>query len=175
MLLDKLYHAEIRENVRRNNHELLESHTATGVGATVQDVHERNGQNVGLLSASQVGDVSVERDTLLSSSGLSDGHGDTENSVGTELSLVLGSIELVEESIDSGLVLDVNVLLDQSGGDLVVDVGNGLGDTLAAPLALVTIAELASLVGAGGGTGGDNGAVKASLGDDIDLDGRVTL
>jgi len=168
-------HVGTRENVRRNDHELLESHTTTSVGATVQDVHEGNGQNVGLLGAGQVGDVSVERDTLLSGGGLSNGHGDTEDGVGTELSLVLGSIELVEESVDSGLVLDVDVLLDQSRGDLVVDVGNGLGDTLAAPLALVTIAELASLVGTGGGTGGDDGAVKASLGDDIDLDGGVTL
>lgn len=175
MLLDRLYEAGTRENVRRNDHELLESHAATSVGATVQDVHEGNGQNVGLLGAGQVGDVSVERDTLLSGGGLSNGHGDTEDGVGTELSLVLGSIELVEESIDSGLVLDVDVLLDQSRGDLVVDVGNGLGDTLAAPLALVTVAELASLVGTGGGTGGNDGAVKASLGDDIDLDGGVTL
>jgi hypothetical protein len=145
------------------------------VGATVQDVHERNGENVGLLGASQVGDVSVERDTLLSSSGLSNGHGDTENGIGTKLSLVLGSIELVEESIDGGLVLDVELLLDQGRCDLLVDVGNGLGNTLTAPLALVTIAKLASLVGTGRGTGGDDGAVEASLGDDIDLDGGVTL
>ena len=145
------------------------------MGATVEDVHEGNRQNVGLLGASQVGDVSVERDTLLGGGGLSNGHGDTEDGVGTKLSLVLGSIELVEESVDGGLVLDVDVLLDQSRGDLLVDVGNGLGDTLAAPLALVTIAELASLVGAGGGAGGDDGAVKASLGDDVDLDGGVTL
>jgi hypothetical protein len=174
-LLDKLYNSKTRKNVRRDDHELLESHAATSVGATVQDVHERNGQNVRLLGAGQVRDVSVERDTLLSGGGLSNGHGDTENGVGTELSLVLGSIELVEESIDSGLVLDVDVLLDQSRSDLVVDVGNGLEDTLAAPLALVTIAELASLVGTGRGTGGDDGAVKASLGDNIDLDGGVTL
>lgn len=162
-------------DLRGNNHELLESHAATGVGTTVQDVHERNGQNVGLLGASQVGDVSVERDTLLGGSGLSNSHGDTEDGVGTKLSLVLGSIELVEESVDGGLVLDVDVLLDQSRSDLLVDVGNGLGDTLATPLALVSIAELASLVGAGGGTGGDDGAVKASLGDNVDLDGGVTL
>ena len=165
----------IGEDVRRNDHELLESHAATGVGATVKDVHEGNGQNVGLLGTSQVGDVSVEGDTLLGGGGLSDGHGDTEDGVGTKLSLVLGSIELVEESVDSGLVLDVDVLLDQSRGDLLVDVGNSLGHTLTTPLALVTIAELASLVGAGGGTGGDDGAVEASLGDDIDLDGGVTL
>ena len=162
-------------NLPGNDHELLESHAATSVGATVEDVHEGDGQDVGLLGASQVGDVSVERDTLLGGSGLGNGHGDTEDGVGTKLSLVLGSIKLVEESVDGGLVLDVDVLLDQSRGDLLVDVGNGLGDTLATPLALVTIAELASLVGAGGGAGGDDGAVKASLGDDVDLDGGVTL
>lgn len=165
----------VGENVRRNDHELLESHAATSVGATVQDVHEGNRENVGLLSASKVGDVSVERDTLLGSGSLGNSHGDTEDGVGTKFSLVLGSIKLVEESVNGGLVLDVELLLDQSRGDLLVDVGNGLGDTLTTPLALVTIAELASLVGTGGSTGGDDGAVKASLGDDVDLDGGVTL
>lgn len=145
------------------------------MGATVEHVHEGNGQNVGLLGAGQVGDVGVERNALLSSSGLSNGHGDTKDGVGTELGLVLGSIKLDQESVDGGLVLDVELLLDQSRGDLVVDVGNSLGHTLATPLGLITIAELASLVGTGGGTGRNNGAVEASLGDDIDLDGRVTL
>jgi hypothetical protein len=134
-----------------------------------------NGQNVGLLGAGQVGDVSVERDTLLGSGGLSNGHGDTEDGVGAELGLVLGAIELVQESINGGLVLDVESLLDQSGGNLLVDVGDSLGHTLASPLGLVSIAEFAGLVRASGGTGGDDGAVKASLGDDVDLDGGVTL
>jgi hypothetical protein len=134
-----------------------------------------NGQNIGLLGAGQVGDVSVQRNTLLGSGSLGNGHGDTEDGVGAELGLVLGAIELVQEGIDSGLVLDVESLLDQSRGNLLVDVGDSLGDTLASPLGLVAIAELAGLVGASGGTGGDNGAVKASLGDNVDLDGGVTL
>lgn len=46
--------------------------------------------------------------------------------------------------------------------------------TLATPLALVAIAELARLVGAGGCAGGHNGAVQAGFGDDVDLDGGVT-
>lgn len=41
-------------------------------------------------------------------------------------------------------------------------------------LTLVTIAELAGLVGTGGGTGRHNGAVQAGLADEVDLDGRVT-
>lgn len=45
--------------------------------------------------------------------------------------------------------------------------------TLATPLALVAIAELASLVGTGGSTGRNDGAVEASLGDNVDLNGRA--
>lgn len=133
------------------------------------------GQNVGLLGAGQVGDVGVERDTLLGSGGLCDGHGDTEDGVGTQLFLVLGAIELVQEGIDSGLVLDVDSLLDECGRNGVVHVGNGLGDTLTAPLGLVSIAELAGFVGASGRAGGDDGAVQAGLGDNVDLNGRVAL
>jgi len=46
--------------------------------------------------------------------------------------------------------------------------------TLASPLALVTITELAGLVGAGRGTRGDDGAVETGLGDNVDLDGGVS-
>jgi hypothetical protein len=132
-----------------------------------------NWENVGLLGASQVGDVCVERDTLLSCGGLCDGHGHTENGVRAELLLVLGAIKLVQESIDGGLVLDIDRLLDEGGRNDVVDVANGLGHTLTTPLGLVSIAELAGLVGASGRAGGDNGAVQAGLGDNVDLDGRV--
>ena len=117
----------------------------------------------------------VERDTLLGGCCLCDGHGHTKDGVGAQLLLVLGAIELVQEGVNSGLVLDVDLLLDQSWGNGVVDVGDSLGDTLTTPLGLVSIAELAGLVGASGGTGGDNGAVEASLGDDVNLDGGVTL
>jgi len=98
------------------------------VRATVEHVHEGHGQNVGLLGAGEVGDVSVERDALLSSGSLGDGHGDTEDGVGTELGLVLRAVKLVEEVVDGGLVLDVEVLLDEGRGDHIVDVGDGLGD-----------------------------------------------
>jgi hypothetical protein len=132
-------------------------------------------KNVGLLGAGQVGDVCVERDTLLGSSGLCNGHGNTENGVGTELLLVLSAIELVEEGIDGGLVLDIDLLLDEGGGNGVVDVGDSLGHTLTAPLGLVSITEFAGLVGASGGTGRNDGTVQAGLGDNVNLDSWVAL
>jgi hypothetical protein len=157
----------LRQNLRRNDHELLESETATSVGATVEDVHEGNGKNVRLLGAGKVGDVSVKGDTLLGSGGLSDGHGDTEDGVGTELGLVGGTIKLDHEVVNGALVLDIEVLLDEGGTEGLVDVSDSLGDTLAAPLGLVAITELAGLVGTGRGTGGDDGTVETGLGDYI--------
>ena len=46
--------------------------------------------------------------------------------------------------------------------------------TLSEPLLLVSVAELAGLMLAGGSARGDNGAVQAGLSDDVDLDGGVT-
>jgi hypothetical protein len=83
---------------------------------------------------------------LLSRGGLGDSQAHAEDGVGAELGLVGGAIELDEELVDLGLVLDIDVLLDQGRADDRVDVLNGLGDTLATPLGRVAIAELASLV-----------------------------
>ena len=99
------------------------------MGATVQDVLEGNREDVGLLGTGEVGDVSVERDTLLSSTSLGDSQADTQDGVGTQVVLVGGTIELVEELIDLGLVLDIQVLFDDGRANLVVDIGDGLQDT----------------------------------------------
>lgn len=131
---------------------------------------------------------------LLSSTGLSDGKGDAQNSVSAKLALVGSAVERVEELVNLGLVLDIKVLLDQSRANDGVDVGDGLGNTLASPLSLVAIAEFNSLVltcdsrlrpwfgkrrrGWSGRTGrgarGDDSPVQAGLSDEIDLNGGVT-
>jgi hypothetical protein len=99
------------------------------VGTTVEDVLEGDGEDVGLLGAGKVGDVSVKGNTLLGGSGLGNGQGDTEDGVGTEVTLVGGSIELVQELVNLGLVLDIDVLLDDGGANGLVDVLDGLEDT----------------------------------------------
>lgn len=81
--------------------------------------------------------MSVQWDTLLGSTGLSNGQTDTEDGVGTKLGLVGRAIELVQELVDLGLVLDVDVLLDESWSNDGVDILDGLGDAyalLAVPL-----------------------------------------
>jgi hypothetical protein len=119
----------VRGNILGHDHELLEGQTATGVGTTVEDVLEGDGEDVGLLGAGKVGDVSVEGNTLLSGGSLGDGQGDTEDGVGTKVTLVGGSIELVQELVNLGLFLDIDVLLDDGGANGLVDVLDGLEDT----------------------------------------------
>lgn len=92
-------------------------------------------------------DLQVGEDNyLLGSTSLGNSQTDTEDGIGAKLGLVGSAIELVEEGIDLGLVLDVDGLLDQGGSNDTVDVVNGLGYALAAPLGLVAISELTSLV-----------------------------
>lgn len=98
------------------------------MGTAVEDVLEWDGEHIGLLGSRKIGDVGIERNALLSSTGLGNGHADTEDGVGSEVRLVDGAIELVQELVDLGLVLDVDVLLDDGGADRLVDVLDGLRD-----------------------------------------------
>lgn len=107
------------------------------MGTTVKDVQERNGEDVGLLSARKVGDVSVQRDALLGSTSLGNSQTDAEDGIGTQLGLVGGAIQLDEELVDLALVLDVNVLLDDGRSNDLVDVLNGLQDTYGTTLVSV--------------------------------------
>lgn len=99
------------------------------MGAAVEDIEEGDREDIWLLSAGQLSDVDVERYVLFGSGGLGDGHGDTEDSIGTKLALVLGAIELIQEVVDGALILDINVLLDKSRCNGVVDILDCLEDT----------------------------------------------
>ena len=70
---------------------------------------------------------------LLRSGSLCNGETDTKDSIGTKLALVWGSVKLHQEVIDLRLVLNINVLLDESWADNVVYVCNCLGNTLTGP------------------------------------------
>ena len=69
----------------------------------------------------------VKRKTLLSSSSFSNSKGDTQNSIGAQLALVVGTIKLNHQVID--FLLLSNVLTEQFGSNVVIDVVNSLGNT----------------------------------------------
>lgn len=178
------------------DHEFLESETVTGVGTTVDNVERRGGEDVGSLDTGEFGQVLVERDTLwigetsiasisirwidlvttnlLSGTSFRDSHGDTEDGVGTELALVRGTVQLDQQVINLLLLSDVQTRADQFLGDDVVDVGNGLGNTLSDVGRLVIISQLNGLVDTGGSTRGDLRSESTLFGVDVDLDGGVT-
>lgn len=160
------------------------------MGTSVEDIHEWNWKDIWLLGTGQIGNVSVKWNALyqsayilclqafpsylLGSSGLGDGQRDTKDGIGSELGLVGGSVQLDQELIDLWLILDIDVLLDDSRANDIVDIGDSLKNTLSGPLALVAVTKFAGLVLSSGSSGWDNGAVKASLGDNVNLNGWVT-
>ena len=66
---------------------------------------------------------------LFSSSSFSDTQAHTENGICTEICLVGRPIKLDEELVDLGLVLDIDILLDDGGCNDFVDVVDSLQDT----------------------------------------------
>ena len=107
-------------------HELLEGELVSGVRTTVNDVESGSWKDVGWLDASELSKVLVKGDTLLNSSSLSDSNTDAEDGVGSELTLVRGTVELDKEIIDILLSGDLKARLDQLRGNNVVDIGDGL-------------------------------------------------
>ena len=83
---------------------------------------------------------------LLRGTGLGDGQADTQDGIGTQLGLVRSTIELVQELVDLLLLGNIDVLLDESRTDDLVDIGNSLQDTFPSPVGLVAVSELASFV-----------------------------
>lgn len=68
--------------------------------SAVDDVESRAGQHIGRLDAREFSQVLVHRDTLLGSAGHGNRNGDTEDSVGTVLALVRGTVLFDQEVID---------------------------------------------------------------------------
>lgn len=71
---------------------------------------------------------------LLGRGSFGDSQTHAQDGIGSEVVLVLGSIELDKELVDLSLVLDIKVLLDELRTNRVVDVLNGFQDTLSTPL-----------------------------------------
>ena len=66
---------------------------------------------------------------FLAGTSLSDGNRNTQDGVGTEISLVWCTIKLDEEVVNILLLGNLEAGLDKLGGDDVVDVGNSFGYT----------------------------------------------
>ena len=151
-----------------HDHELLEVNVVVGMHAAVEDVHHRRGQQVGVDTAQ----VLVQRQARRLGSGAGDGQRHAQDGIGAELGLVGGSVRGDQRGIDGALIEGIEA--HDGIGALVVDVLDGLRDALAQVAALVAIAQLARLKGAGRSARRHHRATKAAvLEHDLDLDGGV--
>lgn len=116
-------------DLRRNNHEFLEGKAATGVRTSVQDILEGHRKHVWLLGSSKLGDVAVQRNTLVASSSLGRCHAHPKDSIRTEVRLVGSAIKFVEKFVDFDLVLDIDCFLNEGWTNDFVDVLDSLCNT----------------------------------------------
>ena len=136
--------------------------------AAVEDVHHRRGQQVGVDAAQ----VLVQRQARRLGRGAGDGQRHAQDGVGAELGLVGGTVRGDQRGIDGALIEGIEAY--DGIGALVVNVLDGLRNALAQVAALVAIAQLACLKGAGRSARRHHRATEAAvLEHDLDLDGGV--
>ncbi len=152
----------------RHQHELLHVDRVVGVGAAVDDVHQRHRQ-LHLAGATQ---VTVQRQRRLVGAGLGDRAGDGEDRVGAEPSLVVGAVQLDQRVVDEALLAGVQA--EDRFADLRVDVLDGAHDALAVIARGVAVAQLHGFLRARRGARWHRGAAgDARLEYDVGFDGGV--
>ena len=124
----------------RADHELLESDRGVGVGATVDDVHHRNREDIGVGTA----DVAIQRKAHILGGSFGNGQGNTQDGVGTQVALGRGTVQFDHGLINGALLQGRHA--DDCRSNLVVDVGNSLEDTLATVALGIAVTEFEGLV-----------------------------
>ena len=151
----------------RDDHELLEVDRVVGVGAAVEDVHHRHGQDPRRLAAQ----VAPQRLVLLRGRGARRGERDAEDRVRAQAALVRRAVELDQRAVQARLV--EHVAARDRRGDLAVDVRDRPRHALA-EVGVAAVAQLGRLELAGRGAGRDRrAAARARAQREVDLDGRV--
>ncbi len=135
---------------------------------TVEDVHHRDGKNVGVRAS----EVTEERQVRRLGSRVGHSQGDAKNGVGTDGALVRCAVEREHLGVDESLFAGLET--EKRRADLVKDSVDSLLNALAAVPLFVAVAALSRLEGARGGARRDrrprNGAIIES---DLDLDGWI--
>jgi len=138
------------------------------VRATVEDVHQRDGQHVRVGSA----EVAEQWKAAGVRGGPGDGHADADDGVRTEPRLVRRPVEIDQRLVDQPLV--VGLMAEQFRLDFVDDTLNRPAHRLTAVFR-ATVSELHGFKGAGRGParypGAPDGPVVQGH---LDLEGRVT-
>jgi hypothetical protein len=155
-----------------HGHEFLEVHGAIGMGAAIEDIHHRNGQEIRGRVRGIAGKIFVERLLQSGGSGAGGGHGDGEDGVGAETGFRGRAVEGDHFVVEGALVGGVET--GDGFGDFGVGVVDRFQDALAKIFGFVGIAEFEGFVFTGGGAGRNSGAAEsAGFEGDVGLDGGI--
>merc|ERR1719460_1982203 len=155
----------------REDHELLHSELVASVAASVDDV-EAGHRHEDVLHPSKVGDVTVERNSLVRCPGLAHGHADAKDGIGAQLVLVVGAIQGQHQLVNLLLLNGVHALRHNLWGYQVVNVVHRLLDSLAMP-SLGLVPHLQGLIDASRSSRWDSSSEDSLLCGEVDLDGWV--
>ena len=127
-------------STHRTDHKFLEGDRRIRVSTTIDDIHHRNRKSVSIATA----DVAIQWDVKILSSSMSHSQRNTEDGIGTQIRLGLGTVELQHLIIDGTLLQGRKA--NQSRTNHLIHILHGLQDTLAAIAVLVAITKFQSLV-----------------------------
>ena len=117
------------------------------MGATVQDVHHGDGQNVRVRSTN----VTVQGQHCGFGSSLRNGEGNTQDGVCAQLALVVSAVQIQHDLVDTALVF--SILATDLGANYVYNGLDGILHALALVALLVVIATLHGFESAGRSSG----------------------
>jgi len=158
---------EARE-VFRHDHELLEVDRRVAVGAAVEDVHHRHGEDLGIWPA----EVFVEWLADLRCGCFRGGEGDGEDGIRADLFLGRGAVGGEHRLIHGELIGGIEP--NDGRGEDFRDIRDGFGHALAEVAGFVSVAEFDGFVFTGAGAAGNGRAADGSACEfDIGFNGWV--
>merc|ERR1719347_1970000 len=95
------------------------------VASSVNDIQTRN-RHQHILHSGKVRDMSVEGDSLVGSTGLAYSHTDSQDSVSSQIALVLRSVQSEHQCVGLLLLHWIHALGHYLGGDFIVHIVNRL-------------------------------------------------
>ena len=150
------------------DHEFLDVQGVVRVFAAVHDVHHGNGQDLRVDAAQ----ILIQGQAQAIRGRVGSRHGNAQDGVRAELTLVFGAVQFEQHSVQTGLVHHVHA--DDRGSDDIVDVVDSLLDALAAVALLVAVAQFHRFVNAGAGAGrNDRSAHGVVVQPEFDFYGRI--
>ncbi len=118
-----------------HDHEFLDVQVVRGMRAAIDDVHHRGWQNLGIDAAY----ILVKRLAQVFRSRAAAGHRCAKHGIRAEAGLVVGAVKVDKGVVYADLLQAVHAF--KGLGNLVVDIGNSLGDALAAIAFFVAVAH----------------------------------